>query len=290
LLAPFDADAWTAPATRDETDAAEDESPGTTSVDKDARRRDRDETLQRMREKAQTLKVYEGAGESSDPLPMLSKPLFRYSDQPRRILDASLWGWGDQGRPKVMAKVEGYDREKGTQYLFCIVSLSSAAVTVDPADGGHTWTSTEPGMELVAMAGGPEAATSKTGRLRQMKELARRFSATITVDPNDQNAQEMRFLPQPIYRYGDDEPRGASGALFGFTTNGTNPDALLAIELARIDESAPTWQYALAGMTQGGLSVKLDEKEVWTKPYQPGPTEYANWLWYFEGKRPPKPR
>jgi len=225
-----------------------------------------------------------------ETLPRLSKPLFRYSDQPRRILDASLWAWGDKGRPEVMANVEGYGHDQGTQWLFCIVSLSPGRVTVDPGDGDRVWTSTTAGMESRPLVGGPEPAANTTGRLRQMKELARRFSATITVDPNElePNVQEMRLLPQPIHRYEDGG--AASGALFGFTTNGTNPDALLAIELTSSDESAPQWRYALAGMIQGGLSVKLDDAEVWAKEYQPGPTEYANWLWYFEGKRPPKPR
>jgi hypothetical protein len=286
---PFDLSARAEPAVENQVDTADESSPGN-QADKDARQRDREKMLQAMRAKAQTLKVRDSADDTGDALPMLSEPLFRYSDQPRRILDASLWAWGRKGRPEVMAKVEGYDRPQGTQWLFCVVSLSSATVTVDPADGGHVWSSTEPGMELQTLDDGPEPAASKAGRLRQMKEVARRFSATITVDPNEQNVQEMRFLPQPIHRYGDDQPGGMSGALFGFTTNGTNPDALLAIELARQEESAFAWRYALAGMTQGGLSVKLDEKEVWTKAYQPGPTEYGNWLWYFEGKRPPKPR
>lgn len=84
-----------------------------------------------------------------------------------------------------------------------------------------------------------------------------------------------------MYRY--EKPAGniLDGAAFGMTTNGTNPDAILIVELHRHEGRPPAWKFAVAGMTSCGLSVKLGDREVWTKPHVDNTGSYDTWLWFF---------
>ena len=61
-----------------------------------------------------------------------------------------------------------------------------------------------------------------------MKEMARRFSASFT---HKGDMEEMRLLPRPLYRYADPASEIVDGAVFAFTSTGTNPNAFLIFEL-----------------------------------------------------------
>jgi hypothetical protein len=124
-------------------------------------------------------------------------------------------------------------------------------------------------------------AGGKTALLRQMKEIATRFAATL-IDPKADTRQEMRLLPRPIHRY--EKPAGGllDGGVFGLTSNGTNPDAVLVLELHETEGEKAEWQFGVTGMTAGGLSVKFDDKEVWSKPYSGRAESFENWTWFWE--------
>jgi hypothetical protein len=49
--------------------------------------------------------------------------------------------------------------------------------------------------------------------------------------PDEMQKQEIRRLATPVYRYADVGAGLRNGVIFGLTTNGTNPDLLLLIEL-----------------------------------------------------------
>jgi len=72
------------------------------------------------------------------------------------------------------------------------------------------------------------------------------------------------------------------GGVFGLTSNGTNPDAMLVLELHTLRTGEAEWLFGIAGMTAGGLSVKFDDKEVWTKPYSGRAESFENWSWFWE--------
>ena len=65
------------------------------------------------------------------------------------------------------------------------------------------------------------------------------------------------MISRPIYRYGDLDKAASMGAVFGFASNGTNPDALLLIELGK-QEPARIWRYGLIQMTTGELTARLN--------------------------------
>ena len=101
-----------------------------------------------------------------------------------------------------------------------------------------------------------------------MKGLVRRFSATLTGwKSSESKREELRLLPQQLYRYDiqaaeKTHPELRDGAVFAFV-QGTDPEMLLLLEAVAEDERPPSWQYAFARATSGGLEAQLDGKLVW---------------------------
>lgn len=240
---------------------------------------ERNARLVRMSGRAKRVQVHSLADEVRKTSQLVTEPLFRYSDEPRRIIDATLWCWQSDGRPTALLKIEENARTPHSKpWLYCVVSLSSELIEVE-RDGGREFSSRRPGLDLRPLPNGPEPANTKAARLTQLRQLARRFSATIVRDPKDNRRDEMRLLPQPLYRYANPEAGLADAALFGLTATGTNPDGLLAIELHGKDTTS--WRYGLARMTMEGLSVRLDNAEVWTAEFTSGtPGPFDTWHWF----------
>lgn len=244
---------------------------------KDANKENQKKLLETMRQRAAAAKVYQLKDKKRIETKLVAKPLFRYSDQPRGILDATLWAWGpSQGRPAALLKMESYR----THWLHCMVSFSDGLIEAEWI-GGRRFSAKKPGLKLHPLPRGPRPADSQTGRLRQIKELARRFSATIRI--RDAGMQEMRRLSRPVYRYSDPDSGLNNGAIFAFAANGTNPDAFLLIELHQKGPSPATWHYGLTKMTASRLAVRLDKEVVFEAEFS-GPGKHANWHYFTIGK------
>jgi hypothetical protein len=251
----------------------------------EARKKQREENLKAMEERAAGTKVRLVAKGKAPDAELVPRPLFHYTDQPRRITDATLWGWVADGRLVAVCKIEKYDHENpANQWLYCFGSLAPGLLEGEWV-WGYAWSAKKPGIELAPIAAAPPPAEGRPARLRQMKDIAGRFAATI-IDTSIDARQEMRLLPRPIYRY--EKPAGdmLDGAIFGLTTNGTNPDAILVVELHENRRSGGEWKFGVAGMTAEGLSVKFDNKEVWTKSYSGGrAASYDTWAWFWENRK-----
>lgn len=247
------------------------------------RRRQREENLKVMEERIADVKVRLVSKATESDAELVPRPLFHYTDQPRRITDATLWGWVAHGRLVAACKIERYDHENAAnQWLYCFGSLAPALVEAEWSSG-HAFSAKKPGIGLAHITTAPSPAAGRPARLRQMKEIADHFSATLIDATLGDRRQEMRLLPRPIYRY--DQPVGdlRDGGVFGLTTNGTNPDAILVVELHQNGDSNGEWKFGVAGMTTGGLSVKFDDKEVWSKPAVPGTAaSFDTWEWFWE--------
>jgi len=246
-----------------------------------ARKEQREANLKAMERRAREMKV-RPAEMPNQEVTMVPKPLFHYTDEPRRILDGTLWGWLSQGRLLAICKIENYAQSaQAGQWLYCLGSLSPDLIEAEWEDG-HRWSASKPGILLQAIERWPAAAEGKPARLRQMKELVGRFEATMS----DQGAsQQMRLLPRPLYRYENAAGELLDGAVFGLTSNGTNPDAILLLELHQSEGRAAQWMFGVSGMTASALSIKLGETEVWSKPVTATLGSYKTWTWFWENPR-----
>jgi hypothetical protein len=90
----------------------------------------------------------------------------------------------------------------------------------------------------------------------------------------------MRLLTSPLHQYASPKQNVVDGAVFGLTSNGTNPDALLLIEALADPETDAMWRYAVVGLTGDAADVSHADKKVWSKEYSDGPGDYSSWMWY----------
>jgi len=253
-------------------DADDNSAPEQTDAAKDSAER-----LVKLRHRAEGTRVFIVDDDGREEVEMRSEPVFRYADQPRSIVDGTLWVWGESGRPVALQKVE-YFPVVPTNWTYCLASLSSGLVAAEWR-GGRRWTATKPGVELRPCDDAPQAAANKSGRIRQMKELARRFS--VRSSEGTDRSEQLRLMQQAIHRYADPEHGLEDGAIFGFGS-GTNPACLLLIELRIDDQSPPSWQYGFVGMSAESLRAHLDDHEVWFFPAAGKIGAIDSWIWFFE--------
>lgn len=254
--------------------AADDPAGDTGTVERQA-------LLKAMRSAAAAIKVMEKVGEQLRPAKLVEEPIFRYSDEQRQIRDATMWVWTMEGRPVSVMKLERYSFPDPKQHwLFNVGSASPSLLTVKwPFD--REFESKKPGLSFQPLKDGPELAATKAARLIQLKQLSRRFAATMTGGSADDSKTEMRLLPTPLFRYASPADHIADGALFGLSATGTNPDAMVAIQWRGEKESA-RWEFGVTGMTNGGLQVRLDDKPVWSQPYLVGRGQvFETWMYFF---------
>ena len=215
---------------------------------------------------------------------LIGTPLFRYSDQPRRILDGSFWYWESDGRPVAFQKVELYAAHDDLpeSWFYCFASASPHLIQTRWASGLE-WKAKQPGIDLAELKNGPRPATTSLRIGLQSKTLARRFSVRLK-DIGYGSEEQLRLPPKPIYEYGNDS-KLKHGAVYSFASNGTNPDSLLLIELHQ-DQTSHSWKYGLMQMTSGQLDVSLDNEPLWTAPYRQysaqRPCKFDRWLFFLE--------
>lgn len=154
--------------------------------------------LERMRQRAETARVYHSEDGKEIPASLIAEPIMRYSDPPRRFDDATLWLWTSDELPVAACKIEDHrPSDDRRAWVTCIASLSGEMISVEWTSG-RRWSANRPGIEPKAISDAPGPAPNEQLRTLQFKSLARRFSAIMT---RDDDSQRMRLLPRPLYRY-----------------------------------------------------------------------------------------
>jgi hypothetical protein len=217
--------------------------------------------LKRMRERATSIKMWVQTGDERKPLDAKHEPLFRLVDPTRDYPDGTLWAWPAKGRPAALVTLSVMSNAQPPRWLYEFASLSDNKVGADFGPDFARWSALVPGWEPQAFRDSPAPADSDSVRLRQMRDLARRFKAVEFLPTHI----ELRLLPQPVLRYADPRAGQLDGAVFLFC-HGTNPEIILTIEAKQDADKAALWQYGFARNSIAGLRVTLDDTEVWTRP------------------------
>lgn len=226
--------------------------------------------LEQMRERANraTVRIIaEGAqAKPSANLPEVQfegQPVFRYSDPPRGFRDGTLWLWTSSGRPVALGKIEDWRREPpdGPTWITCFASLYPGLIEAN-WQAGPMWTSQKPGLPYQLLGEFERPDATEAGRLRQFKKLSERFSIALERDyTGTTDSQQMRRLPRHLYRYKVPDQGVTDAVMFGWTANGTNPDAMVVIELRSVGDKHE-WHYAMAQVTADKIVLNLDGKSV----------------------------
>ena len=216
-------------------------------------------TLETMRHHVESLRAVSRSPEGKElPLKLVATPVLRYSDPGGITTDASIWVWGDRGRPAVMAGVFFLTQEGRDPKWSCeLLSLSDGGVAAH-SGVGWTWAPSKGDLDWLAIVEAP--ADSDRQRLRQMKAIAESYEvATFQAAVRTQ----LRLMVQPLVRYADEEQGLIDGAIFAFAS-GTNPEALLLVECRK--HAAPAWHSAFVRFGADRCEVRKGETVVWERP------------------------
>ena len=203
-------------------------------------------------------------GRGEEAVQLLDRPLLTYGDSARVNKNGTLWAFGASGRP--LAILELY-QDTGTRWVHAVTLTGVSTVTLKTPVAA-AWT---PAETQIVPAPIPEADAPldrELRRTRQLKELARRFTAHEFWDP-DNSRFELRLLEQPVLRYKDADAGIHDGAVF-VLAHGTNPEVIVLIEAIGKTVDAARWHYSLARLGSAELHVELDGKEVWKQGRTPG--------------------
>jgi hypothetical protein len=221
-----------------------------------------------------------------DEVPLLDRPLLTYGDSARANTNGTLWAYGTSGRP--LAILELYQGSATDTRWVHAVSLTGTSTVTMKTPLAATWSPASTQIEPAPFDKAGAPLDREQRRTRQLKELARRFSAHEFWDP-DNSRFELRLLEQPVHRYKHPEAGLHDGAVF-ILAHGTNPEVILLIEALGKTPEAARWHYSLARLGSAELHVELDGKEVWTRRRTPGIVGQPSdpyWLFLTPSEIPP---
>ena len=195
---------------------------------------------------------------------LLDEPIYRFNDPTRDFPDGGVWAFGKEGRPPALLTIALKKRPQGGAF-WLLEFTSIAGGPVHASERGQTfWSPDRPGIEPKPIPRASAPAGDEAKRLRQVRDLARRFKAyeffKSKTEARDERF-EMRLLPQPVHRYRDPVAGVIDGAIF-LLVYGQNPEIALVIEANREAKGEPTWVYGLARISSAQLHVDLDSEEV----------------------------
>ncbi|HUQ69213.1 MAG TPA: hypothetical protein VM165_06810 [Planctomycetaceae bacterium] len=195
--------------------------------------------------------------------PMSHKVVMRWSNNARGSETGITVLYLADGVPQAVCCV--YPWEQSLIHEFD--SLSRGRL-VGKRDGAVVWTPESAGLSFQSVPEAEAPAENPAARLRQMKSLAAGFSSTMLgwrADRSDR--EELRLLPQPLYRYETTSGSIFDGAVFAFV-QGTDPESLLLIEAVK-DAQPARWEYAFVRRTSGELEGRHKGVVVWHADQQP---------------------
>ena len=205
-------------------------------------------------------------GRDEGEVPLVDRPLLTYGDSARANKNGTLWAFGASGRP--LAFLELYQDNAANPRWVHAVTLTGSSLVTMKTPVAAAWSPAETQIAPAAIPQAQAPLDREQRRTRQLKELARRFTAHEFWDP-DNSRFELRLLEQPVHRYKDTDAGIQDGAAF-VVAHGTNPEVILLIEALGETLDSARWHYSLARLGSAELHVELDGKEVWKQGRTPG--------------------
>jgi hypothetical protein len=191
------------------------------------------------------------------PLSLVDHPVMNWDNE--AVWSGDVFVWTHAGRPEVIGCMLSGPGTKGLRYVYNEFHLVAEQL-IAPANlqTRRRW-APERGLAIEALEGAAPPAAKAPARLSQMRKISQTFTAHMQA----REAWELRLLPQPLYRYGDDQSQTIDGALFAYVwTLGTDPELILLLECRRSGEQL-AWHYAPVRFSNRSLWLKYYGREVW---------------------------
>ena len=211
----------------------------------------------RMELMRQRIEGLSAVGAKEEKLQFSEKPVLRYNDTARGIVDATVWGLGRKGRPRAVLVFEVYGGQYVQYELTAVAdpprSVKTTAFQWTPRAIPFTW------LKIPDQAA-PHARESI--RRQQIKQAAQEFSAS---EEWRGQTYQLRMMPQPILQYDDKEQGVMSGAVFVWA-HGTNVEVLMFVEARREEDDANRWVAGFSRLAAASLDVDYKGQDFWNSP------------------------
>lgn len=193
------------------------------------------------------------------------EPLLRFTNPVSGLQDGGFFVWkSDAGRPMVGAQVF---LTSDDLWIHEFQSLAPMPFKVTRSDK-TIWEPKRAGVDVKPIPDAPVPAAGAVQRLVQMRDIARRFTASDEFEGRPKS-DELRLLTKPLLRFGAENSGLLDGALF-VHAHGTDPELMIVLEALK-SEGGYRWHYSLAPMTGYALKASLDDKPVWEVAWRKPP-------------------
>jgi hypothetical protein len=209
--------------------------------------------------------------ERQHELKLLDKPVMRWANDDDWSGDVFVWLHA--GRPEVIGCILSGPGAGGRPVYHEFHLLAEQPIGATDLETNRRWQPTE-GLARTLVPDAPAPADTAAGRLTQMRQMARNFTAHMEAD----GSWELRLLPQPLFRYGEPEGAVVDGALFTYVwTKGTDPEVVLLLECQTGDnktgDKGPAWHFSPVRFSNRSLALQYKGKEVWSAASHQEPSE-----------------
>lgn len=194
---------------------------------------------------------------AEEDLQFIDKPIMRWAND--NDWSGDVFVWTHQGRPEVIGCMLSGPSGEANRMVFHEFHLL-ATTPIAPVDlfTKRRWAPKE-GLRSTPVRDAPKPAENAAGRLVQMRHITRKFTAHMEAD----GLWELRLLPQPLFRYGDEKSDVVDGALFSYVwTKGTDPELILLLE-CRKSEDKLAWHFAPVRFSNRQVWLEDEGQEVW---------------------------
>jgi hypothetical protein len=190
-------------------------------------------------------------------LKLAEKPVMRWATDDDWSGDVFVWT--HDGRPEVIGcMLSGPGGAKNRLMFHEFHLLAEKAIAANDLQTRRRWEPKE-GLTPSLITDAPAPARTSGARLTQMRQLSREFTAHMEAA----GPWQLRLLPQPLYRYGDEKGDVADGALFAYVwPKGTDPEVVLLLE-CRKTGTGLAWHFAPVRFSSRSVWLRRHDKEVW---------------------------
>jgi hypothetical protein len=190
-------------------------------------------------------------------LQFVEQPIMRWANDNDWSGDVFVWTY--RGRPEVIGCIlSGPNGESNRNVFHEFHLLATEPVAATDLHTKRRWSPKE-GLRRTPVRDAPKPAETAAGRLVQMRQITRKFTAHMEAD----GLWELRLLPQPLFRYGDEKSDVVDGALFSYVwTKGTDPEVILLLECRKSGDGL-AWHFAPVRFSNRQVWVKYGDQEVW---------------------------
>ena len=215
--------------------------------------------------------VFHRDAQREQPLVLVERPVMRWTNDDDWSGDVFVWTHA--GRPEVIGCILSGPGARGRPVFHEFHLLADRPIAPVDLQTRRRWQPAG-GLAIAPVPGAPEPAENAAGRLTQMRQMARDFSAHMEAG----GSWELRLLPQPLYRYeedrfGDETTSVVDSALFTYVwTKGTDPELILLLECRKAD-GVPAWHFAPVRFSNRPLRLEHKGKEVWAADSHQEPAE-----------------